>query len=270
MDDFVALIVEPRKHKALQFVITNVSKSLPGHTILLYHGTKNKKFAQKASQGLPVKLVSLGSKNLTIPDYSAIFLNTMFWKSIPAEHVLVFQTDSMFLRPPRPGELENLLNHSYVGAPWCELFIKNPLSPGTPFPVGNGGFSLRRRSHSLGVIEDYWRRRDLVALELHKLPEDQFFCALFAFLPGYSLPSKEVAAEFGTESEYEGDPMSCHKPWFWLQKPDLERLGETHPDFKTLMKLNGGRQWNMPLFHDIGVLICCAILIVLLLVLLLK
>ena len=66
-----ALIIEPRNHVTLDWVIDNVSKTLPDVPIHFHHGLKNEKLAQAISRVYPkVQLHNMGVENLSIGEYS--------------------------------------------------------------------------------------------------------------------------------------------------------------------------------------------------------
>ena len=66
-----ALIIEPRNHVTLDWVIDNVSKTLPDVPIHFHHGLKNEKLAHAISRVYPkVQLHNMGVENLSIGEYS--------------------------------------------------------------------------------------------------------------------------------------------------------------------------------------------------------
>jgi hypothetical protein len=80
--------------------------------------------------------------NININSYNEIFLNTDFWKSLPGEHLFIFQTDCiMFKMFP-----EYYLLYDFCGA--------NFYNENTPIYKGiNGGCSLRKKNVMIECIE---------------------------------------------------------------------------------------------------------------------
>ena len=68
-----AIIVEPREHKALSFVLNNFCKNLDDNwDIIIVHGTKNENYIKNIiendlkTNGHNIELINLGVENLTI------------------------------------------------------------------------------------------------------------------------------------------------------------------------------------------------------------
>jgi hypothetical protein len=70
---------------------------------------------------------------------------------VPAEHVLIFQTDTFLLN----DTLDAWTQWDYVGAPWGGPFSETPwMMRNLLHRVGNGGLSLRRKSAMLKCIDE--------------------------------------------------------------------------------------------------------------------
>ena len=200
---FTAVILEPRKHAALQFVLLNFVENLPQEwNIIVFHGTDNLKYLQDILSKMHpscksrITLRNLNKVNLTIRDYNKILTSTAFYESIPTEIMLIFQTDTM-LFPEYMYLLDKFLKYDYVGAPWPfwenKKFIR---------PVGNGGLSIRRKCKMLEIIR---------TIPYNGQPEDVYFCnqdrvALFT-------PSIEEAKLFSVEHMFSEYSVGCHQPW---------------------------------------------------------
>lgn len=78
---------------------------------------------------------------MNIQGYSRMLMSNAFWNAIQAEHILIFQTDCVLVRPI-PDEL---LKWDYLGAV-CGLLDERTF-------VINGGLSLRRKSAMLKAID---------------------------------------------------------------------------------------------------------------------
>jgi hypothetical protein len=99
------IIVEPRKHKALPFVLQNFTENLnEDWNFIIYHGTQNESMVKSIistfSESIKnlITLVNLKVKNISVAGYSTMFFCPTFYHNIPTETFLIFQTDSIILR----------------------------------------------------------------------------------------------------------------------------------------------------------------------------
>lgn len=221
----VAVIVEPRPHRALRFVIDNVVENLDeSWKIQVFHGTKNEAFVRRTlcdyiADGR-IQLVNIGINNFPNTHlYSHYMKSPEFWSQVDGEHVLTFQTDSMFLKNPRRS-LDEYLKYDYVGAPWK----RNGR-------VGNGGFSLRRKSSSLAAAR--------VASRTSNVPEDEYFAEYFRRHPTFVLCPVQLSKEFSVETFFYDYPIATHKCWTrGVMKPgEYKEFIRLHPEILTLLNL---------------------------------
>ena len=145
---YTAIIIEPRRHPALEFVLINFLENLNNEwNIIIYYGNNNIDFLKniidtKLNKYINrITTINLNVNNLTLQDYNNLMINTQFINSIPTEIFLIFQTDSMICDTNK-DLIYNFLEYDYVGAPWSEG------------GVGNGGLSLRRKSKILEIIKN--------------------------------------------------------------------------------------------------------------------
>uniref|UniRef100_A0A6C0B8W0 DUF5672 domain-containing protein n=1 Tax=viral metagenome TaxID=1070528 RepID=A0A6C0B8W0_9ZZZZ len=220
---YSAVIVEPRIHKALLFVLKNFLENLSNEwNIIIFHGNLNKRYIKslidnKLSQYKGrISLVNLNIDNLTREEYSRLFVsNKNFYRFIPTETFLVFQTDTMIF-PPYKNLINNFLKYDYVGAPWPH----DPRNNG--HNVGNGGLSLRQKSKMLEIMDKEQEKN---------LPEDVFFsCTTEVEL--YK-PSAEEAKLFSIENIFSDQTFGCHQPWRLK-----DELFHQYPETKKLTWLN--------------------------------
>ncbi len=226
-----AVIVEPRKHAALEFVIRNVVAKV-NCPICVYHGSSNKEFVLEILKHLPANKITLHDmkvSNLTRDQYSRLLVSKRFWESLEGRSVLVFQTDSMFLKSPR--DIKRYLRYDYIGAPWTHS--KHRLK------VGNGGFSLRNRRSMMWLIDKYWKSPGLVQLKWHKKAEDVFFALMVnRFKWRFRVPSAHTASTFSVESKFTLGSLAIHKAWKHLSKKRMSVLISKTPELATLVSLN--------------------------------
>ena len=200
---FTAVIIEPRKHAALEFVLLNFVGNLPQEwDIILFHGTTNLTYVQgilsrmHPSYKSRITLRSLNKANLTIRDYNQILTSASFYESIPTEIMLIFQTDAI-LFSEYMYLLDKYLKYDYVGAPWPYWKVKNYSRP-----VGNGGLSLRRKCKMLEIIR---------TIPYNGQPEDIYFCNQDKVL--LFTPSLDEAKIFSVENEFNEYSVGGHQPW---------------------------------------------------------
>jgi hypothetical protein len=236
---YTAVIVEPRKHKALEFVLNNFMTNLnEDWNFVIFHGIDNKEYVKNIidtklqNHKHRITLVNIGLHNLTVAQYSMIFYDEEFYKYIPTETFLVFQTDSVILKENKE-KINDFLKYDYVGAPWPKTMgiLGN-------MEVGNGGLSLRKKSKMLELL----KYKDDVAIENgiygKYIAEDQFF-------NGYHVKNIHVykpifikAKEFSIEAVFHKSPFGVHKPWLGVRKEELFYLTNVYPEIGTLIKLN--------------------------------
>ena len=132
-----------------------------------------------------------------------------FWEQFETENLLLFDSASLILRPIP----EAYLAFDYVGAPWPE----DRVSPWCR--NGSGGFSLRRKSAMLDVIERCNTHHWLIP------SEDVFFSLCMALSPDrYTLPSLEEARAFAVEQLDHHRPVALHEAWKYQPRSRLDAL----------------------------------------------
>ena len=215
-----AIIVEPREHKALSFVLNNFCKNLDDNwDILIVHGTKNENYIKNIiendlkTNGHNIKLINLGVENLTIEEYNVLLTNPKFYDYINTETFLIFQTDSMICEDYK-NNINEFLNYDYVGAPNKEW-------------VGNGGLSLRKKSKMLDIINKF-KRKD-------RQYEDQYFTEKEHQL---HIPDITTANKFSNEGIYSDESFGVHKPWWYLKEEELTKKEKKCKGLNKLIELN--------------------------------
>lgn len=221
---YTAIIVEPRKHMALGFVLNNILTNLNSEWgIQIHHGTRNSNWVEDliiselGEFRERIELKNLGVENLeNSQEYSKILTNRNFIEKIPTETFLVFQTDSM-INPAYKDLWKKFEEYDYVGAPWPWEWLK----------VGNGGFSLRKKSVMLKIIDLFGPYTGLY--------EDHFYSHGCDRI-GAKKPTVEQAKEFSIEQIYNPYSFGIHKAW--LHQPTrVEELCKQCEGLETLIKL---------------------------------
>jgi len=155
---------------------------------------------------------NLNIDNLRIDEYNDLLTSKEFYENIPTEVFLIFQTDSIICNKD-PKLLNDFIKYDYVGAPWKD-------------GVGNGGFSLRRKSKILEIIENCQNKNE---------NEDLFFAK--SCVSSYK-PSIEEAKKFSIETLYNNKSFAAHKPWVHLNKTELENTMNQCLPLRKLWELN--------------------------------
>ena len=133
------------------------------------------------------------ARGMTLPRYNELLTSARFWEGLEGEHLLLHQEDSFIFRS---SDLEPFLAYDYVGAPW-----RNGR-------VGNGGFSLRRRSAMLRLC-----RASAPTRHAEDLHFDQLLRA-----HGARVAPLEVARQFAMENVPHDDAIAGHQ-WWWAHRP---------------------------------------------------
>ena len=215
---YTAVIVEPREHKALDFVLQNFNDNLSVEwQFIVFHGNKNKEYTEKICKRIfipeRIKLENLNVDNLTITEYNKLLYSEEFYNKIPTETFLIFQTDTIICSKHK--ELINkFLDYDYVGAPWIN---KN---------VGNGGLSLRKKSKMLEILNNC--NHD------DNTNEDIFFSESCDKVT-INKPTYDDAKLFSIETVNSDKSFGIHKAYNYL---DINTINGWCPEINILNELN--------------------------------
>jgi hypothetical protein len=194
--DYCAVIVEPRNHEDLEIICKNVmfylneSSSDIKWGLKIYHGNKNEQLVKDFTQNWNnVQIENLEVDDLNGSMYNDMLKTTKFWKSIPTENVLIFQTDTILRR----FGIDNFISYNYIGAPWIR-YREGKI-------VGNGGLSFRKKLRMLEITNEY--SDDEITME------DIYFCK---YLKDEDIAPYDVAKKFSVEDVYYENPLGLHQP----------------------------------------------------------
>jgi hypothetical protein len=210
---YTAIIVEPRKHKALEFVLNNVCDCLSDEwKIILFHGKNNNEYANEIVERLNpmynnrIYLVNLNVDNLNQTTYSNLLVNkNIIYDNIDTDMFLIFQTDSIILKE-NAHMINDYLNYDYVGSPW--LITNYEPTKRCDF-IGNGGFSLRNKHKMLEIMEK---------IPYNNEYEDLYFATIYDDII-VNKPSYEKALEFCVGETYNNQTtLAVHQFWPWDYK----------------------------------------------------
>ena len=223
-NNYTAIIIEPRKHIALSFVLQNFAKNLSDKwNFIIFHGIDNKDFVENIlAKDLEdhkhrFQLINLNVYNLFSCEYSNLLKSKAFYDNINTETFLIFQVDTLIITENK-HLLDDFLDYDYVGAPWQDGVI------------GNGGLSLRKKSIMLQIIDS------IDPNSFHYKNEDEYFCRQ-NIIP-LDVPFFEEAKKFSVETVFHESPFGVHNFYNHLSKEDTNFLINKYDDLRILKELN--------------------------------
>jgi hypothetical protein len=197
----------------------------------VFPGEENKDQIAEFVKTLPhakqsrVMVKDLGLKTMDTAAYNALMMSDKILNEIPTEMFMVVQTDSLICKGGN-HLLKNFMKYDYVGAPWKD---RNAL--------GNGGFSLRRKSKMLEILK---------ACPKEQHNEDGFYSGGCDGARPYK-PSPKEAEEFSVETIFNGkQPFGIHKAWHHMSEKSKE-LEEKCLGYSELQELNAQAGGSKPL-----------------------
>lgn len=237
VEEFVALIIEPRVEASFEFCVRNVLYHLGEAWVLqVHHSKSNEKFVKHVLHDVSadrVEFVLLPEPFLDSGHYNQYVKSAAFWSALHSKgikHTLIFQSDSFMLETNSTHKISEYLKYSFIGAPWHQ-------TPGTESAewlrsmqkkklllngVGNGGFSLRNVSSMLLVASNHRSKNPNVN-------EDVFF---LQYLPQYEhlgvkIPSRQEAYRFAREVpcpdlDSSDPPLAVHSAWAYVSKSQAQ------------------------------------------------
>ncbi len=229
---YTAVIIEPREHKALKYVLNNFLENLNEDWVfIIMHGNLNETYVDNiinndlSKYKYRISKHNLKVDNLTAFDYNNLLKSLKFYELIPTETFLIFQTDSIICSKFKDN-INKFMNYDYVGAPWA--------SDGN---VGNGGLSLRKKSKMIEIINKCPKFRIPDDPYNNENGEDVYFSYA---CEGVSLnkPSLEEAKLFSIEQVYSSNSFGIHKAYNCINGTDLDNLKLQCPEINKLIELN--------------------------------
>ena len=266
----IAFLSEPRRHKALKFVLENFLSVLPEEWyVQVNHGTHNidyiknivdeSEILSEADSKNRFLLYNLGVENMTHKDESDLLRTEGFWDNIDGDLLLKFECDTM-LCPNSEYKISQFEKYDYIGGYWgTQLYpLDEPyptLQPGGAYspPYNgpmvlcmNGGLSLRNKDVMIDVIKKYF---DGYLASGKTWSEDYFFSEYtekpltrdvitFSIDNGYISPL-EMKAPFGLHKPWGGNPAKGHG----VAYQDIKRICPEVEELKSLQDVHHG--WNI-------------------------
>jgi hypothetical protein len=238
---YTAIIIEPRCHEALNFVLGNFLNNLNSFwSIIILYGNANKDFLFKIIKDNymmyidRIKLYNLNIGNLSICDYNKILFDKNFYNLFSTEYFLIFQTDTVICSKYR-NYIYNFLKYDYVGAPWDDP--EKVFNSKEANQIGNGGLSLRKKSKMLEIIEKNIGP-NINNSNIRVLRNEDFFFTRKRNNIEINFPNLENAKLFSIETMYNHKSFGVHKPWLYLSPEDYNKLISDNPEVLELHRLN--------------------------------
>jgi hypothetical protein len=215
------VIIEPRKHRAFPFVIKNILDNLSElWDIQIFTGLKNTDFVKDIisqkfnSFSDRIFITEIDVENLTTKEYTQLMTDISFINTFRTETVLLMQMDSMII-PQNKSNINLFLDYDYVGAPWPS----DILGGHSNIFVGNGGFSLRKKSVMIHICK-YYNMGDWDA------PEDVFYALRMVELKK-NIPSAKNAEFFSSEMVLNSKSLGIHNIWRHFV---MDKIKEVYPE----------------------------------------
>ena len=154
LNEKVAVIVEPRKHKYLIPVIKQVMNSFDNTWNLRIFGSDmNETYVKENIKG-NYEFINMGINDLISPDaYSLLLQSKQFWNKIKEEHIIIFQTDSFIIN----NNYEIPTKYPYLGARYKMSLNGKLINQVGPIQSNDpmcGGFSYRQKSAMIDCINN--------------------------------------------------------------------------------------------------------------------
>ena len=216
------VLIEFRNFPHIEFLLRNTIVKLSqewNHTVVC--GKENYNLVKSICENIcknissKINIIKLAYNNLNRDEYCELLTSNYFWSLFKGENILLYQEDTFLFH----GNIDPFLIYDYIGAPWKKSQDDNLKH------VGNGGFSLRKKSAMLRVIN---LKRNLEIAESTKrymkntnlkcIPEDVYFSkSLIDYNLGL-VSDYDHALSFSQESIKGINPMGGHS--FWLAEPN--------------------------------------------------
>lgn len=197
------VIVEPREHPLLEYVVNNVHSTL-GIPIQIFHGAASRDYILASTIGSLINkgdvVLSELNVNTLLPSkiLNGFHMLDDFWSSMEArKKILFFQTDSIVCKDSE-YDISDFLSYDYIGSKWRSRRPNYLVIHG-----GNGGLSIRDWSASVECIHRF-------PPHLWEGAEDEYF-AFHLPVMGCKVGNELSCAKFATEEIFLTKSFGAHK-----------------------------------------------------------
>ena len=204
------VIVEPRQHELLKYVIDNFDATIDkSWDLYVFHGKTSQAYAKYATEsvkGRKVFLIPLQTDNLNAAQYNELFKSADFWSQVWAENILVFQTDTSICKGSK-FKISDFMKYDYIGcAGGKDDYGKGAYWGGDEKKYsfyGVGGLSFRKKSFMNKCIAARPGIKPSYA-------EDVFFSECLEYF-GVKPESAEVLNNFCSQNSFHAESFGAHK-----------------------------------------------------------
>ena len=247
------VFVEFRWFEHIELLLRNAILKFSDWSHTVVCGTANGEIMKNCCNFISpnIKVIILEIDNCNQSEYSRLLMSINFWKLFYGETILIHQEDSYIFH----NNITEFLKYDYIGAPWPAHQDDNN------YGVGNGGFSLRKKSKMIEVIKNVSVNDIRIGIYTEKymrntnsttIPEDVYFSqALIDFKIG-EVAIRQVASKFSQETQLSKRPLGGHNFFLAGQNLDIERyvgLALTQ-DYYKLVDHRGG--WKTVINYGIS------------------
>ena len=177
-------VFETRLSLNLISVIKNAIDKLPNFNLMIASTKKNLEHIEKV---LDIKFLKfeVNKPAISIDEYSKTLLDYKFWEKIPGENILIFQSDTIFLRSITNEEIQEKYSKFPMIGPVSVNFEDNEKF------IINGGFSLRNKKKMIELSKNKIINSNI---------EDWFFTEQIRYHYPSLLPTIDECHDFAIES----------------------------------------------------------------------
>ncbi len=214
--DYCAVIIEPRSnHPQLESVCRNVMYFLPDNWNLVIY-SYNEEIVRERLKDIDFIFYPTTKSSYSLEEYSELMMSSIFWNTIPGNHIIIFQTDSYITRHFTKEWIEQIKYYPFIGSLYhLQDFSKNPpiynicsVSNNRKYSI-SGGFSFRNKKAMLDCIERvhlediyHYRIQNNLSVNLKNIHYEDFYFEHALYLLNYSLPSEELCILFCNQVQY--------------------------------------------------------------------
>lgn len=185
-----AVIIEPRNHPMLKYVIYNFMYLLApqGWSLHVFCSVDNYELVNKIRKKMNLHIHILPKNNLTETEYNNLLTSEQFYNEFDdqVKYLLIFQTDTILLK----DNIEEFFKFDFIGAAWSF----------NPNKGCNGGLSLRNRQKMIEICKSHKCNEN----------EDGFFSYTHENMLNL-VPTLQDKNNFSMETIWCDDPMGMHR-----------------------------------------------------------
>lgn len=217
-DNCAMVFIEFRNLSSNKFVILNNLKKLGSIKTYILCCQNNRNSFNIFNDNKNVQFIEIILQEDNVNFYNNLLLTKEFWNKFEEENLLICQEDSIIFNSK--FKLQDFLEFDYIGAPWPKNQKENKNN------VGNGGFSFRKKSKMLEMLEidnpnKYLNLSENVInyinnANLENPPEDIFFSNLLINTNKGYVADYMTAGKFSTELLQLSNSFGGHN--WWLSK----------------------------------------------------